>query len=120
MDARSIRRIETFDPLLRDLVSWGLAVPGPSGDGTWLLVEGAQHRLAELAARSPVLAEGQLVYLDHRCGRCGRSGLTRLERGAYLCDSCRTPRAARVEGASPALSPGRVRRRRKADTPIAG
>ena len=49
--------IETFDALLRDLVTWNLAVPGDGDDAqAWHLVARAQQRLGELTANRRALA----------------------------------------------------------------
>jgi hypothetical protein len=83
------RPIENFDPLLRDLASYGLANKD-SGEGRgWHLSEAAQSRLNELHdARRAAVRPENLVYLDHLCARCHTRGLTRLREGAYLCDDC--------------------------------
>ena len=64
--------IETFDALLRDLVTWDLVVRGEGDDSqTWRLVARAQQRLGELMiARGPWPAE-RTVYLDRLCADCG-------------------------------------------------
>jgi hypothetical protein len=82
--------VETFDPLLRDLVVWGLVEREEDADGsaTWRLSDDARHRLDDLApvGRPPV--PDRLVYFDHLCARCHRRKPTRLQAGDYLCASC--------------------------------
>ena len=81
--------IDTFDALLRDLVTWDLVVRGEGDDAqTWRLVARAQLRLGELAiARGPWPAE-RTVYLDRLCADCGRRHLTWVRDGTYLCNPC--------------------------------
>ena len=79
------RSIHTFDPLLRDLITWGLV----ASDGErWELSERAQRRLSELAAASGPWPAEQTVYFGHHCHGCGLKALTRLRDGAYVCDTC--------------------------------
>lgn len=89
----SDRSIQTFDPLLRDLITWGLV----STDGEhWELSERAQQRLSELAAASGPWPAEQTVYFGHRCHQCGLKALTRLREGVYVCDKCRGTKAEPV------------------------
>jgi hypothetical protein len=55
--------IETFDALLRDLVTWDLVVPSEGDDAqAWHLVARAQQRLGDLAAtRGPWPAGARLT-----------------------------------------------------------
>ena len=86
--------IDTFDALLRDLVTWDLVVRGEGDDAqTWRLVARAQQRLGELAiARGPWPAE-RTVYLDRLCADCGRRHLTWVRDGTYVCNPCWQKRA---------------------------
>ena len=88
--------IDTFDAMLRDLVTWDLAVPGEGDDAqAWHLVARAQQRLGELAiARGPWPAE-RTVYLDRTCADCCRRRLTWLRDGTYVCDPCWQKRLTR-------------------------
>ena len=84
--------IERFDPLLRELARFGLVVrDDSSGELPWHLTDEAQARLVEISVRNvkPVVPE-KLVYMNHLCSDCQRRGLTRLNGGRYLCDSCST------------------------------
>lgn len=81
----SDRLIQTFDPLLRDLIAWGLV----SSDGArWELSEHAQLRLTELAQNSGPWPAEQTVYFGHRCTECGTKALTRLHDGVHVCGTC--------------------------------
>jgi hypothetical protein len=87
-------RIETFDPLLRDLATWGLVVrSGSSAKPTWRLSTEAQHRLDELLRPAEPFAADRLVYLDHHCADCHQRGPTRLRGAEYVCDECAQRRA---------------------------
>ncbi len=82
-------RIETFDPLLRDLAAWGLVERSPTAERpAWHLSAEAQRRLDELVRPAEPLSVERLVYLDHLCAGCHQRGPTRLRQGAYLCDDC--------------------------------
>lgn len=101
MDQRRPYRIQNFDPLLRDLMAWGLVVRTETdGETHWALVDVVQRRLSELTRDHGPVGVDRLVYLDHKCGECGTRGLTRLVEGAYLCSSCfdRRPAAEPVVG----------------------
>lgn len=89
--------IEKFDPLLRDLVSWGLVVrSGADADTPWRLAGEVQDRLDELDQQRPgSVSPDRLVYLDHRCADCRARGVTRLVAGVYLCPTCTERRRAR-------------------------
>ena len=81
--------VTTFDPLLRDLLYWGLLVRVDDADGQhWQLAERAERRLDEFAAESRAFAVEHMVFLDHRCGVCGFRRLTRLRDSRYVCDEC--------------------------------
>ena len=89
--------IETFDALLRDLVTWDLVVRGDrDGAETWCLVARAQQRLGELAtARKPWPPE-RTAYLGRRCADCHRRQLTWERDGTYLCGPCLEQRLSRA------------------------
>lgn len=79
--------IKTFDPLLRDLVAWGLVERAEKPTPSWCLTEAAEQRLTELVRTTgPVDAE-RLIHFQ-RCVLCRKYGATRLRQGNYLCDSC--------------------------------
>jgi hypothetical protein len=97
-------RIETFDPLLRDLVVWGLVAKSEVEAGRWQLTDAAQRRLDEIVEPTRPLPPDQLVYLDRLCADCRFRGRTRLCDGVYLCEECAQRRTASVmdeEGSSP-------------------
>jgi hypothetical protein len=105
--------VQTFDPLLRDLVTWGLVVRAPSdedGPGDWQLSPGAQERLGELVTGTPAPVPERLVYFDHLCARCHLREPTRLYGGAYLCAPCLEEQ--RAEGVPTELPDANSRRRR--------
>ena len=89
MDAQDVP-IRTFDPLLRDLVYWGLLirVDGPIGP-RWQLAERAKCRLDEIAEESRAVALERMIYLDHRCDVCGFRRMTRVHDSRYVCEECR-------------------------------
>jgi hypothetical protein len=93
--------IDTFDALLRDLVTWDLVVPGEGDDAqAWHLVARAQQRLGELMiARGPWPAE-RTVYLERLCADCLRRHLTWLRDGTYVCDPCWQKRLRRAQDES--------------------
>jgi hypothetical protein len=110
--------IETFDPLLRDLVGWGLV---ERQDATaWRLVASAQRRLDELLpTRAP--GSGAVVFLNRRCADCQKRGLTRLRGESYVCDGCWAERQVKrdvdvSEPASPAEQTHFWRRSRQRQT----
>jgi hypothetical protein len=109
------RSIRTYDPLLRDLLTWDLV----HADGErWELSERAQRRLAELAEASLAWPAEQTVYMGHRCDRCSARGLTRLRDGAYVCDPCWS-RPAPAPAAPEVPDAARRRRIRVGDRRIA-
>jgi len=110
VETRRSYPIKTFDPLLRDLVAFGLVQRGDGAGGAWQLSAAVQRRLDELANPTGAPAPERLVYLDHRCASCRRRGVTRLFEGAYLCDAClqerrSPPSAPPLAEALPAPSP---------------
>lgn len=77
--------VERFDPLLRDLLAFGL-IEAESGDH-WALAPEVQQRLtALLAAQRPSAAV--MLHFGFACARCHASGITRLHEGEHLCDAC--------------------------------
>ena len=84
----SRRPIETFDPLLRDLVGWGLVVRSDSAKPIWRLADAAQRRLNELVLSSAPVDAESVVYFHHRCALCREQKPTRLRQSHYLCESC--------------------------------
>jgi hypothetical protein len=77
--------IRNFDPLLRDLLAWGLV---KRSEDSWELVEAAQSRLDEVAHIARPVSVESFVYLDHRCAQCQERTPTRLRDGQYVCDVC--------------------------------
>lgn len=83
------RRIEQFDPLLRDLTAWGLVKRvEASTSPRWELSPQTQERLDQLADAAHAVDPGQLLYFGHRCAQCNVRGGTRLHEGRHLCDRC--------------------------------
>ena len=88
MEERRDYPIERFDPLLRDLIVWGLVERHDSGDVTsWQLVGSAQRRLDELSP-APGSGRDAVVFMDRRCTDCQQRGMTRLRDERYVCDRC--------------------------------
>ena len=95
-------RIDRFDPLLRDLLWWGLvrreesseSAGGPEAPdgGRWVLSEEAARRVTELATRVARPQTGQVLYLDRTCAECHQRVPTRLIEDLFLCDTCRQRR----------------------------
>lgn len=79
--------IEQFDPLLRNMLTWGLVQE--TGDGRWDLRPDVAERLTALAGYTKRSEPYEVVYFGHPCAGCKSSGLTRLRDGMYLCDECR-------------------------------
>lgn len=81
--------IRLFDPLLRDLVTWGLVV-AKDGEptGRWELVEAAQRRIDEVARPARQVGRERMIYLDHRCASCRTRRTTQLRGDRYLCEEC--------------------------------
>jgi hypothetical protein len=97
--------IETFDPLLRDLIGWGLVERQDGNAGTpWQLVPTAQRRLDELLP-NPVPGAGAVVYLNRLCADCHQRGLTRLHGESYVCDGCWAERQGRLDAVVTEPSP---------------
>lgn len=101
--------IERFDPLLRNLLSWGLVER--AAEGGWRLRPEVHDRLNRLAHVADAADTSQIVYFGHACAGCRSSGMTRLRDGVYLCDRCR--RAADLAAvATPLPAPAGDRQRR--------
>ncbi|HUZ10975.1 MAG TPA: hypothetical protein VMU76_12490 [Acidimicrobiales bacterium] len=85
-----------LDPLLRELLDFGLVELDPS-DGSWHLSESARQRLSLLAVPPPPAEK--IVYFGHRCTSCGQIRPTRFRAEGYVCDECtgRAPVADWVE-----------------------
>ena len=96
MEAQRDYPIETFDPLLRDLVCWGLVARQDGMTETpWQLVPTAQQRLDELQPTGAPQA-GAIVYLDHICADCRKREPTRIHEDCYLCEKCWVERESRL------------------------
>lgn len=104
--------IETFDALLRDLVTWNLVVPEErEGEQGWQLAPAAQRRLSELTRACAPWPVERTAYFGRRCADCGRREPTRLREGAQICESCWQERVARSQVvASPEAEPEPSRR----------
>ncbi len=98
--------IERFDPLLRDLVGWGLVERRETKTRTtWQLVPDAQRRLDELASPAPGPATGADFYFGRLCANCHQRALTRLHGDSYMCDKCWAERQAGLHVVVPEPSP---------------
>ena len=97
--------IERFDPLLRDLVGWGLVERQAGNAKRWQLTPAAQQRLNELVPSVAVAAD---IYLDRVCPDCHERRLTRRHGDSYLCDRCWADRQTRLSVvATEALAPAK-------------
>lgn len=94
--------VETFNPLLRSLLTWGLVERREDADGntSWELIEEVRHRLDALVPPSRTAA-ASLAYLDHWCARCRQQRLTHLRGERFLCESCEKAEAGEVSGPQP-------------------
>ena len=112
MSATQKYPVERFDPLLRDLLAYGLIEA--EDEDRWVLVPEVQRRLsALLAMQRPSTAA--VLHIGYPCARCHASGITRLHEGRHLCDACieqvfaeeRQPRAAPLaeDGGTPPPAP---------------
>jgi ribosomal protein L37AE/L43A len=104
----SEREIRTFDPLLRDLLTWGLVF---EDDERWVLADRVADRLRQLAAERGPWPSEQTVYFDHRCAMCDTRRLTRFRDGDYVCDSCWRSRAVATPRPAEEAPPATKRRR---------
>jgi hypothetical protein len=96
MDIPSTHPVETFDSLLRDLITWGLVVRQEETTGVhWQLVPSAQQRLDEL--EPSLQLAGVDVYLNRRCVGCNRRTLTRRHDENYVCEACWAERQGRAQ-----------------------
>jgi hypothetical protein len=79
--------VHQLDPLLRELIAFGLVERAPGdGEPRWELTDAAQHRLTAL--HKPAPASGSMFFVGHRCDRCRDHTVTRLVDGAHLCARC--------------------------------
>lgn len=96
--------IERFDPLLRNLLTFGLVQQDASG--AWRLTDDAARRLdwlATLDQRSRT--SGVVIYFGHNCAGCHEAGPTRRHEDRYLCDPCRRAAIATAGAAGPEARP---------------
>ncbi|MFZ0666818.1 MAG: hypothetical protein WAM97_13780 [Acidimicrobiales bacterium] len=89
--------IKTFDPLLRDLVGWGLVTRAKDGSGRWVIAEHAQRRLDELVHLVSPIDAHNIVYFNRKCALCHQQTPTRLRDDRYLCDPCNARQIAGSE-----------------------
>lgn len=107
------RRIERFDPILRNLLAWDLVTKeGSEGEESWRLVPDAEQRLSQLARSSTPPDIRKVVYLDHRCADCQQRRPTRPQGAVFLCDACRELRRAPARAKAPAQAVVATPRRR--------
>ena len=94
------RRLERLVPLLHELVAWDLV--RRAEDGSFVLRDDVQERLAVLSSERPVRAAE--VYIGRKCERCERVVLTRMVDGSRICSSCHRASLA-SEDAAPDNAP---------------
>ncbi|HZM54095.1 MAG TPA: hypothetical protein VFC03_03620 [Acidimicrobiales bacterium] len=78
------RHLDRLVPLLHELVAWDLV--HRAEDGSFVLREDVQERLAALTADRPV--RSAQVYVGRKCELCDRVTLTRMVDGLRICSSC--------------------------------
>lgn len=78
------RQLERMMPLLHELVSFDLV--RKADDGSFVLRQDVQDRLAALTADRPV--RSAQVYVGRKCEHCGLVRLTRMVDGKRICVSC--------------------------------
>jgi len=81
--------IETYDWLLRDLLTCGLVTRenGQEAQG-WHLDAGAQERLDFLAVAVGAWPDELTSYVDRQCPDCRRRQLTWVRKNPLVCDLC--------------------------------
>lgn len=76
-----------FDPLLRELLTFGLVAKDLDGDSVrWVLTEEVQRRLTSLDRPAP--DQSSMFFVGHRCDRCRDHTVTRRIADARLCARC--------------------------------
>lgn len=76
-----------LDPLLRELMAFGLVEKRAEGEGDrWELTSAAQRRLTALDR--PVPDQSSMYFVGHRCDRCRDHTVTRRVGTAHLCARC--------------------------------
>jgi len=78
------RQLDRLVPLLHELVAWDLV--RRADDGTFVLRDDVQERLAVLSAERP--NRSAQVYIGRKCERCERVALTRMVEGTRICSTC--------------------------------
>lgn len=78
------RRLDQLVPLLHELVAWDLVQR--SGDGSFVLRQDVQDRLAALTADRPTRSAE--VFVGRKCQVCGSVKLTRMVDGVRTCSLC--------------------------------
>ena len=100
------RHLDRLVPLLHELVAWDLV--HRADDGSFVLREDVQERLAALTADRPV--RSAQVYVGRKCELCERVTLTRMVDGLRICSSCsRTSLSDAAVEAAPATTRSRGR-----------
>ncbi len=78
------RQLDRLVPLLHELVSWDLV--RRTEDGSFVLRQDVQERLAVLTADRPI--RSAQVYVGRKCELCGLVRLTRMVDGVRICSTC--------------------------------
>ena len=100
------RHLDRLVPLLHELVAWDLV--HRADDGSFVLRQDVQERLAILTADRPV--RSAQVYVGRKCEVCERVTLTRMVDGLRICSACsRTSLPDDTVEAAPARTRGRGR-----------
>lgn len=91
------RRLDRLVPLLHEMVAWDLVQQ--AGDGSFVLRQDVQERLAALTADRPVRSAE--VFVGRKCEVCGLVRLTRMVDGLRTCSPCsKTTPLDEVDGAA--------------------
>ena len=90
------RRLDLLVPLLHELVAWDLVLR--CEDGSFVLRQDVQERLALLTADRPVRSAE--VFVGRKCQVCGLVRVTRMVEGVRTCSPCSTPAIAVSDAAA--------------------
>ena len=105
VSAEDPRDGRNLDPLLRELLAFGVVEPDPT-EGGWRLVGQAQRRLDLLAAPPPPAEK--VIHFGHRCVSCGEVRPTRSRPQGFVCDPCGAASMTPPEPAAPSAATPRM------------
>ena len=93
------RRLDQMVPLLHELLAFDLV--RHEADGSFVLREDVQERLATLTADRPVRSAE--VFVGRKCQVCGSVKLTRMVDDVRMCSACNRAALDPTDGGDPAL-----------------